>query len=382
MKRKKLPASYVKAQKAAALFDSNREALAAECQKDRDAGVSFNQIADNLNRRNILTKTGRRWTGGNVHMLLAFPKPPAVKPKSKAAGIRDNRNRKPTRRTDSDLGWMAVEHPALEQWRKLGVEWLKTREQGLASALQAMTLFVKFLVKCKLPTAPVELMLSHTRVPSLYQTMHGDKRKRNQVVLNNLVCDFLDWLLARPDFCDEDDFGQLRTSPAFRNPVARMSQRGLMNHSETVRSTLPYGYIEELREMIAEGPDFGDWKWAQGALGKTPAETVKGLLGPTASAEIEDEDEYADKIAPLWFQVDKKLIDKSDPDCVWRIRERVIRAEPGRRFGSHRTETIYEMWSPVRWVALLIKLQLPLRTFQVRMLDSGEADTWCWQAGE
>nr|WP_254223667.1 VPA1269 family protein [Burkholderia multivorans] len=40
------------------------------------------------------------------------------------------------------------------------------------------------------------------------------------------------------------------------------------------------------------------------------------------------------------------------------------------------------MWSPVRWVALLVKLQLPLRTFQIRMLDSGEADTWRWQDGE
>jgi hypothetical protein len=39
------------------------------------------------------------------------------------------------------------------------------------------------------------------------------------------------------------------------------------------------------------------------------------------------------------------------------------------------------MWSPVRWVALLAKLILPLRTLQVRMLDSGEADTWRYAAG-
>lgn len=32
-------------------------------------------------------------------------------------------------------------------------------------------------------------------------------------------------------------------------------------------------------------------------------------------------------------------------------------------------------WSPVRSVAMLLKLHLPLRTFQVRMLDSGEGDT-------
>lgn len=37
---------------------------------------------------------------------------------------------------------------------------------------------------------------------------------------------------------------------------------------------------------------------------------------------------------------------------------------------------VHEIWSPVRAVALYLKLELPLRTMQVRMLDSGEADTW------
>lgn len=39
------------------------------------------------------------------------------------------------------------------------------------------------------------------------------------------------------------------------------------------------------------------------------------------------------------------------------------------------TGTLENVWSPVRTIALLIKLLLPARTFQVRMLDSGEADT-------
>ena len=39
------------------------------------------------------------------------------------------------------------------------------------------------------------------------------------------------------------------------------------------------------------------------------------------------------------------------------------------------------IWSPVRAIALLIKLHLPLRTFQVRMLDSGECDHAIYRAG-
>ncbi|MBF4286127.1 VPA1269 family protein, partial [Vibrio anguillarum] len=45
-------------------------------------------------------------------------------------------------------------------------------------------------------------------------------------------------------------------------------------------------------------------------------------------------------------------------------------------------EHFYVIWSPVRAMALYLKLQLPLRTFQVRMLDSGEADTWRYESGQ
>ena len=68
-----------------------------------------------------------------------------------------------------------------------------------------------------------------------------------------------------------------------------------------------------------------------------------------------------------WFPVTEAQIDKDDPDCVWRVRYKKC------------GEKILEMWSPVRWMALFVKLILPLRTFQVRMLDSGEADTWRYE---
>lgn len=40
------------------------------------------------------------------------------------------------------------------------------------------------------------------------------------------------------------------------------------------------------------------------------------------------------------------------------------------------------MWSPVRWVAILIKLALPLRAIQVKFLDSGESDTWRYSTSQ
>lgn len=70
--------------------------------------------------------------------------------------------------------------------------------------------------------------------------------------------------------------------------------------------------------------------------------------------------------------VDESLVDVNDPDCVFRKREstkyeRDIKGLP---------DVVYELWSPIVSVALLTKLLLPLRTYQVRMLDSGEMDTY------
>lgn len=44
-------------------------------------------------------------------------------------------------------------------------------------------------------------------------------------------------------------------------------------------------------------------------------------------------------------------------------------------FRNQDADQIERWWSPVRAYAMLVKLHLPLRTYQVRMLDSGETDT-------
>lgn len=118
---------------------------------------------------------------------------------------------------------------------------------------------------------------------------------------------------------------------------------------ESVHSALPFAYIEELRRTLAEGPNFCDWKFAASALG------TKTKIGAPS---------------PDWFAVPDSVIDERDPDCVYRHRKV--------KDGS----TITEMWSPVRWVALLLKLLLPTRTSQILWLDSGESDTWRYESGK
>jgi len=245
---------------------------------------------------------------------------------------------------DLQLKWVDKQCPGLVVWRDFAVEWLSGERSAITGKLAAIRLFIKkYLHENNLPSAP-ELWLSRAGLfPDFFlaacpQTDYGK-------TCSNYVYNFVQWVL-RTHFSHPDDHGRPTVLPIFHNPIAWQEIQGGGGHPETVYTPLPYGYIEELRGMLVQGPNFADWTWAQGALGAEPGE-----LGAVASD---------------WFEVDESKVDKRDPDCVFRTRLRA------RKSGGD----VLEMWSPVRWVALLVKLILPLRTFQVRMLDSGEADTW------
>lgn len=255
-----------------------------------------------------------------------------------------------TRKIDTTLGWVERDYPQLTAWQALAVEWLKGETHGIDKRLHALVAFFeRYLIQQGLPLDPAVFLTHSTVLPDFYRTSCPDSHAG--ILYNNYVNSFLQFVLLR-NFSEPADNGLPVISPSFRNPVPRLSLAGIPKRDESVHSPLPYGYIDELRQMLSEGPHFRDWHWAQNALGAHIGQ--RGKSG-------------AD-----WFEVTEDQIDRNDPDCVWRIRK----VSPNYRGGQ-----VLEMWSPVRWVALLAKLILPLRTFQVRMLDSGEADTWRHEAG-
>lgn len=256
----------------------------------------------------------------------------------------ENRNLK----SDIDLGWLQEKYPQLAGWRALAVKWIKDQSVALRSKLFALTVFFEiYLIGQGLPLKPAELLARRLvlpdgkDLPNFYKTACTDSESGLRT--NNYIHLFLEFLLSQDDFTELADNGQRVTSTVFWNPVPYMSRTGLPRRAESAYSPLPYIYIDELRQMLAEGPNFRDWKWAQNSLGVEIGET--GTQGRD------------------WFGVTEDQIDRDDPDCVWRIRKTKFTGEER-----------LEMWSPARWVALLVKLILPLRTFQVRVLDSGEAD--------
>jgi hypothetical protein len=262
----------------------------------------------------------------------------------------------PAKSSDVELKWVTQARPELETWRQYAAEWLASEAKGIDSRLKALVAFFdRYLIAQNLPSDPAFLLKRNSLVPDFYLTCcvtgkdGKHKEASHSVNNNNRLSEFLDWVLNK-HFSIEDDEGFLLISPAFRNPVPYRSHTGGRVNRESVHSPLPFGFIEDMRLMLCEGPNFRDWTWAQKSLG--------GEIGVSEGGNGTD-----------WFAVNEDDLDKDDPDCVWRVRQ----YEAGHRE--------LQMWSPVRWVALLLKLQIPLRILQVRLLDSGEADTWRYSDG-
>ena len=263
---------------------------------------------------------------------------------------------KSNRGEDLQLRWVTREYPQLELWRILASEWI-SEQKSLGTPFRALSAFFdRYLVDQKLPPEPAELLKkSGPTLPDFYKTCLP--QSINSIAINNALHEFIEWVLLR--ICsEEDDFGEPVVQwQLFRNPIPELSAEGMPKKTQSVKATLPYGYITQLRKLLACGPNFSDWKWAQAALGERRT-TDDGEIIPGAGSD--------------WFEVTWAQIDKNDPDCVWRERRGV----------DPKTPLVLEMWSPVRWVALLHKLQTPPRLFQVRVLDSGEGDTWRYFEGQ
>jgi len=253
--------------------------------------------------------------------------------------------------SDLSFAYVLKLDPKLEDWRSLAAEWLKDQKSSVSQRRNALDGFlVEYIHGQGLERNFGRFLLRDTKKPDLAKVFVEAKRegtrtlKRNDVPANNDVADFLDWVLATR--LGDPETGEWDRS-RFHNPVQRLTKSGFATNTQSDKAALSIRYIRELREeMLVQGPNFRDWTWAHAAI---------------------NDDKGGD-----WFVVDPKIIDPSDPDCLYRHRA-VSQYEMDKK--GYPAE-VCELWSPVRAIGLYIHLELPLRNIQVRMLDSGEADTY------
>jgi hypothetical protein len=255
--------------------------------------------------------------------------------------------------SDLSFAYVLKLDPKLEDWRSLAAEWLKDQKSAVAMRRKAIDGFiVHFIFGQDLERNFGRFLMRDTEKPDLAKVFVEAKREGKQTLqINDVttianVADFLDWVLATK--LGDPVTGEYDRS-RFHNPVQRTTKSGLATNTQSDKAALSIRYIRELREkMLVQGPNFRDWTWAQGAIGDE-----QGGGGD-------------------WFVVDPKIIDPNDPDCVYR-HHAASKYELNKKGYS---AEVCELWSPVRAVGLSLHLELPLRNMQVRMLDSGEADTY------
>jgi hypothetical protein len=260
------------------------------------------------------------------------------------------------RSSDVTFSWLTAERGAQwEDWRTLIACWLAIQHQGFSDKMQSLSYFsIYYLTRIPGGYSPAKFfeLAQRNSLPNLLEIISERNKPKRAAKMHNYITDFVGWVIAN-NFSEPDDKGN--AIPLFANPFEKTTKTRL-NDTETVYNPLPYAFIKELRQILCPKPfgNFKDWTWAQYASGNARPNSITTLRGFD------------------WFEVDSSLIDESDPDCVWRTRT---------VFRNNKKSEIYELWSPVHSVAVLVKLHLPLRTYQVRFLDSGEADTWRYQKG-
>lgn len=254
----------------------------------------------------------------------------------------------PTKYDDFQFTWITRQDPQLEEWRELIVSWFGAEKPSAGAAIDAITAFInRYLIAQNLPKKPADLLQRGRLLPDFYEKACPKSPKGRDSTRK--IYDLIEWVLDSPGFADTSDGEPIRLTELYRNPINPNvgGNDGKRPNAESNKVVLPYHLISELRKRIAQGHNFKDWTWVQGLGG---VETINGQQN-----------------ASDWFEVTEDRIDRNDPDCVWRLRQRVT------------FPAVLEMWSPVRWVHALFHLQTTTRSGQARMIDSGEADTFIWK---
>lgn len=269
------------------------------------------------------------------------------------------------RSSDLTLSWLLTKHGEdWFQWQQYAAEWMSLQHVGTQTKLRSLMRFFDVYLLLYAPYA--------SDISAFFKGQDGHRcsmeefkialikggRSENRSLTDilNPSVDFIDWVIDEYfNMASDNDV----STPLAINPLSKVKKYKSL--TETVRNPLPYRYIQSLREIVCPTPDesqgivelplrhFKHWKWAQNQSGQ-------GTKGRTGN----------------WFEVEPNFIDKTDPDCVWRVRE-INRGQ--------KKITIHQIWSPVAAMLIFIKLHLPLRTYQIRFLDSGEADTYRYVDG-
>lgn len=192
-----------------------------------------------------------------------------------------------------------------------------------------------YLVKNNEPELPAKFFLESHNPAEITTFIESSSKHDSDASAIRIYEEFTNYVFKETCQDEDPDTGELSTLPGFTskwraiNTVDADDISIVQTPSQSTKPPLPMNYVDDAANF---------------------------LIPETASSFADIEHIEAD-----WYEVDESIIDRTDPDCVWRkvkVKER----------------SFYQMWSPVRTCGLIVMLRMPFRGQQVCWLDSGEAD--------
>jgi hypothetical protein len=224
-----------------------------------------------------------------------------------------------------------------ENWSVLASDYLKLIDKNLPKTRSVINKFLNLnILRKSLTTNPSSYFIHKHQKPNIndLKKYFGSSQKDISILIK-----FLEFVM---DECcydiDEETGDKTLLSPNLKHPYAHelfsyTDQKSIP--SESVKPVLPMIYINKVRDFLV----------------------------PNTALHFSDLKSGID-IFNEWFEVNEKLIDQSDPDCVWRKVTKDFKGD------------VCEIWCPVRLIAMYALFSTPLRGQQIFWLDSGEADEY------
>ncbi|WP_261885101.1 gamma-mobile-trio integrase GmtZ [Vibrio pomeroyi] len=222
-------------------------------------------------------------------------------------------------------------------WAEKITEFLKTARGGDTKAKDLCEFVREYIEPNKLGNCPLEFLTrKSTNIQPMLELLEQVPVTRKKKWIYS-INEFLDWVILNYLIIEDEETGEVAHIKGAKNPLGHIKFNGetnIQSVSETNKLALPYQYVKEGREWIF------------------PADSITKKLTFSDLAHLNN-------FPADWVLVDdESLLDKKDPDCVFKIEE-------GRAY----------LWFPVYWIYTYSLMQLPARGIQIVYCDSGEADS-------
>lgn len=234
------------------------------------------------------------------------------------------------------------------------VRWLKTQTNIHGKKAAIKSFLGGFCHAQDLPDDSKYLLLRANSFPTeAYQRFIEAQAESLKKPFHGIITAFFGWLLE--EYCTDTDADERVVLPEYRNPFETVLAgyvESLQNYRPTQSTKPPLGYEYILRARNYLVPN------GEQVLQTRPNLTDLPHLQVFFNSRAD------------WIYADESVIDRNDPNCIWRKVENADRRIRGKR----EIMDSYQIWSPVRFIALYMLLRFPLRGQQILWLDSGEAD--------